>query len=344
MIKDIDIIEFLKLYKNIPVLDVRSPVEFMPGHIPGSINIPLFTNEQRAQIGTIYKQQGTDAAVKLGESFANPQIPTYYKLVERAARGSKKVLITCFRGGLRSKRFAELLAENGYEVYRLQGGYKSYRKNVYKSFSEQYSFIVLGGMTGSGKTDILTELEKRGEQIIDLEKLANHRGSVFGAIGQGKQPTTEQFENELFEKIALLDKKRMIWIEDESQRIGTVYLPEFFFKQIRTAPIVVLELDIKLRALRLSRDYISDGIFPLIEGIKKIIKKLGNERAGMAEKAIKSGDYYKAATLILNYYDRSYFNCFDKKMNSNIMYFTLQKDDPAESAALLQKKFIFDKM
>ena len=336
MIKEIDIIEFLQLYKTIPVVDVRSPIEFIKGHIPGSTNIPLFTDEERDHIGTVYKQSNSETAVKLGESYAVPKISSYLESACNAAPDSPLIVI-CFRGGMRSRRFARLLDENGYDVYRLIDGYKGYRNYIQHALGEISSLIVLGGMTGTGKTEILKELEKNGEQIIDLEQIANHKGSAFGAIGQDQQPTSEQFENNLFEITSGIDTEKRIWIEDESRNIGKVFLPELFFRQLRTAPLIILELDKKFRAERLSRDYGDGGDILLKEGIQKIGRRLGGEKSKTAIEAIDSGDYYRAAYIILDYYDKTYSHNSDKKKNITIEHLILENDNPAGTAALLGK-------
>jgi len=254
MIKEIEIEQFLVLKKSYPVLDVRSPVEYFKGHVPESINIPLFSNEERAHIGTVYKEKGSIDAVLLGESYADPKISEYLDSVSSVFDQSP-IIVICFRGGMRSRRFAELLDNNGFDVYRLIGGYKSYKHFIQNFFSNLSSLIVIGGMTGTGKTEILHELKNKGEQIIDLEYLANHRGSAFGSIKELMQPSTEQFENNLFKVLSEIDIKKRIWVEDESRNIGRVFLPEKFYEQLREAPLIILELDKKFRAMRLSRDY-----------------------------------------------------------------------------------------
>ncbi len=340
MVEDIDIKRFFELIKKLPVVDVRSPGEFSKGHIPGSVNIPLFSDSERAHIGTVYKQNSSEEAVKLGESYANPKIGSYLKSVDALASGSS-VIVTCLRGGMRSGRFSRLLDDNGYDVYRLEKGYKNYRNYIHQSFSSPFPLIVLGGMTGTGKTEILQELRKIGEQIIDLEQIANHRGSAFGGIGQDDQPTTEQFENNIFQILSKMDPKRRIWVEDESRNIGKAYLPEPFFEQIRKAPLIILELGKKYRAMRSSRDYGSGSDLLLIEGINKINRRLGGEKTKKAIEAVNSGNYYEAAFIVLDYYDKSYSHNSDKKMNISMEKMVLEEDDPAVTANLLLERKIF---
>lgn len=327
MIEHITINEFLDLKKIYPVVDVRSPVEYSKGHIPGSVNIPLFTDEERAKIGTSYKQVSQEKAIKLGESFAIPKIPHYLQEVGKIA-STKDVIVYCFRGGMRSQRFSELLEEHGFKVYRIDKGYKEYRTLVQSSFKRTYSLIVIGGKTGSGKTEILKKLYEKDEQVIDLEGLSNHRGSAFGSIGMEEQPRTEYFENILFELSEKLDLKKRIWVEDESANIGRVYIPTDFFSQMKHAPLVVLDMDKHFRVDRLCRDYASNGLEPLKEGIMKIKKRLGGENVQKAVSAIDVGDFATAASIILDYYDKCYSYGLTKKINSRIDYITLEKSDP----------------
>ena len=341
MIENIDIENFITLNKSLPLVDVRSPVEFQNGHIPGSLNIPLFSDEERSLIGTTYKRDGQEKAIILGESFAEPKINQYLQQAENVSKNSE-LIVLCFRGGLRSQRFSKLLSDNGFHIYRLEKGYKSYRNLVQQSFTGKYPLQVLGGKTGCGKTDILIELNKQKEQVIDLEGLSNHRGSAFGSIGQFNQPTTEQFENELFENITRLDINKRIWVEDESLNIGRVYIPKDFYAQMKIAPLIVLEMERILRIDRLCNDYSTDGSGPLIDGIKKIHKRLGGERADEAIKDVESGDFHSAASIILEYYDKCYTYGLSKKVNRQIEYIKMDKDDPSLMAKqLIQSDIIY---
>jgi len=208
-----------------PSVDVRAPAEFRRGHIPGAHSIPLFGDETRALIGTLYKQSGKDAAVRRGVELI---APTMNLLIEQyhAVAPTKEIRLYCARGGMRSSSIAQMLTLLGFRVHLLQGGYKAYRNFVGELFTTQYQFKVLSGKTGSGKTDILHALAKLGEQSVDLEALACHKGSVFGALGTAKQPPQQLFENHLAESLLLCDAARRIWIEDESARIGLCTIPQ----------------------------------------------------------------------------------------------------------------------
>ena len=198
--------EFLDKAQTLPIIDVRSPGEYQHAHIPGAISIPLFDNDERAQVGTKYKNAGKDSAVLLGLSLVGPKLADFVKQSKKLNPQGKEVLVHCWRGGMRSSSFAWLLDTAGLTASTLVGGYKAYRNTVLSAFSEPHNLIILGGKTGSGKTDILKELARQGEQIIDLEGLANHKGSTYGAIGQAPQPATEQFENLVHQQWRQLDR------------------------------------------------------------------------------------------------------------------------------------------
>ncbi len=227
----VNIKEFLELSEKHPVLDVRSPGEFEYGHIPGAHSLPLFSNEERASVGTAYKQVSREAAVNKGLSFFVPKMKS---LVDDAKTISNEniSLVYCWRGGMRSSSVAWLLELYGFKVYLLRGGYKAFRRMTLESFNEERKILNLGGRTGSGKTLILKELSNLGEQVVDLEQLANHKGSTFGALGEKPQPTQETFENELFFRLYKTDKNKAIWLEDESNMIGSRAIPKLFFEKV----------------------------------------------------------------------------------------------------------------
>ncbi|MDA3853274.1 MAG: tRNA 2-selenouridine(34) synthase MnmH, partial [Bacteroidales bacterium] len=233
MVSDITIDKALAL--NWPIVDVRSPGEFKKGHITSASNIALFSNDERAHIGTVYKQESQEAAIALGYKYANPKLQDYISQSSKLAPEGK-IIIHCWRGGMRSRSFAQHLADNGFtDVRVITKGYKAFRNHVLNSLSSPTKLKVLGGYTGSGKTYILEELKKLGQQVIDLEGLANHKGSAFGGIGLPYQPSTEQFENMLFTEWSQLNPSETIWVEDESQSIGKIQIPIGFFEQMRKA-------------------------------------------------------------------------------------------------------------
>ena len=186
-------IDFWALSREQVVLDVRSPSEFAQGHVPGAINLPLFDDAQRADIGTIYKNSGKDAAVLRGLRHAGLKMADLVVQAKAIAEGRNSVLVHCWRGGMRSQSVGWLLRTAGMDPLVLDGGYKAFRQFARATFEVPWNLRVISGLTGAGKTRVLLLLKDVGEQVVDLEGLANHRGSAFGGIGQPNQPSTEQF-------------------------------------------------------------------------------------------------------------------------------------------------------
>ncbi len=334
MIEQISVTRFADMESQLKVIDVRSPLEFEHAHVPGAVNIPLFTNDERARIGWTYKHKGQDEAIVLGESFANPRIPEYLERAEACVRDGR-VIVLCARGGLRSLKFSQLLESRGMSVYRLDGGYKSYRHMVLDSFTQELPLVILGGRTGCGKTDILKELAKAGEQVIDLEGIAEHRGSAFGGIGMDEQPSSEQFENILFETVRSLDHSRKIWVEDESLNIGMVFMPAEFYEVMKTAPLVMVETSLQNRVERLCREYGAAGVEPLRAALDRIRKRLGGESHQKAVGFLEAGDMAGAAAIALGYYDKCYDYSMNEKNRTLLAGIDAKKDDPAKSASMI---------
>ena len=337
MVELIEIERFLELSETLTAIDVRSPIEYEQDHIPGSINIPLFSNEERAEIGTAYTQEGPDTAIEIGEKFAGPKIPHYLEQVKPFAREGR-LLVLCARGGMRSGRFSEFLAQHGYSPYRLKDGYKGYRRFVQASFQSRLSLLVLGGRTGCGKTDILGELARMGEQVLDLEGLAKHRGSAFGSVGLGAQPSTRYFENCLFHKIRSLNTDKAIWVEDESINIGKVVLPADFYDQLQSTELIQVDMDRQQRIERLCADYGNAGKAPLIEALGKIRKRVGLENYQKALNAIEGNNLSEAVSLVLDYYDKCY-DYYQESRNRKILCRIMIEDrDMAETARKIREQ------
>lgn len=323
---EITIENFLIQSHHTPVVDVRSPSEFLKGHIPGAINIPLFTDEERAEIGTLYVLKGKDTAVLRGLELVGPKMKT---LAEQAVKlsSTRELLVHCWRGGMRSKSMAWLFEQMGLRTFTLKGGYKSYRQLVVTSIQCQPNFMVIGGMTGSGKTEILKTLKKLNFQILDLEGLANHKGSAFGALGQPLQPTQEQFENNLYKTLAGFDKENPIWVEDESLSIGKNQLPLTLFQKLQKSPLFLIEMDKMSRIQRLVKEY---GIFSmdqLGQSIKKIEKRLGYDQAKIAQDALLKGNLELVAEITLHYYDKAYQFQIKNRQPDSIHHISASNED-----------------
>jgi len=264
-IEKLHIEEFLQCSRHSIIIDVRSPGEYNHGHIPGAVNIPLFTDEERKVVGTTYKQVSRKEAIKIGLDYFGPKMKNIVEEVEELLKRSQEknsnsVFVHCWRGGMRSGAVAWLLNLYGFKVCTLAGGYKTYRSHVLQTFEQPFNLKILGGFTGSGKTETLKQLEKRGESIIDLESIASHKGSAFGNINMPEQPSQEMFENLLCnELIAAKEKAERsnlsspfrgtggIWLEDESQRIGLVNIPGTFWLTMRSSPVFFLDVPFEKR-------------------------------------------------------------------------------------------------
>ncbi len=335
MIIDISIDEYLAQYEHLPMVDVRSPGEFERGHIPGAKNIALFSDDERAHIGTVYKQVSKDDAIKLGYQYVTPKL-TYFIDASKALATNGEIVVHCWRGGMRSRAFADHLNQNGFEkVYVIKRGYKAFRRLCINTFEKTYQLKVLGGNTGSGKTDILKALAQKGEQVIDLENLANHRGSAFGGIDLGIQPTSEQFENNLFTTIQKLNNTKPIWVEDESINIGSVFIPQPFFSQMRQARVYFINIPIDQRAEYLEKTYGQLSKEGLMTGIQKITKRLGYNNAKDAEVALELNQLRTVAKICLVYYDKGYFKGLSRRDPNSITMIESNVIDADKNADLL---------
>jgi tRNA 2-selenouridine synthase len=303
---------FISLSARHPVIDVRAPQEFLQGHMPGAVNIPLFDDQERSVVGTAYKQVNKEAAMYAGLEFAGKKLVILAKQGERIAGKNRTLLVHCWRGGMRSRSMVWLFETMGITCYLLEGGYKSYRNYVGEVLARPLNLLVIGGRTGSGKTAILHHMKKTGEQVIDLEGLAHHKGSAFGALGESDQPTTEQFENELFLEILPLSTERITWIEDESRNVGKCVIPKEFFFRMRESRIIFLDISRELRARHLVGDYAQYEPELLKACVVKIEKRLGGDRTQQALGSIEREDYYQTAMITLHYYDKAYMHSLEK--------------------------------
>jgi tRNA 2-selenouridine synthase len=296
---------FWTLREQLPLVDARSEGEFAQSHIPGAINIPILDNAERIQVGTLYKQAGPEKATLKGFELVGPR----FHLIQREALRNfpnKKVMLYCWRGGMRSQILSWLLTQVGFEVYRLAGGYKTYRTFTFNEVRKPYPLLVLGGKTGAAKTVLLQKLKERGEQVVDLEGLANHKGSSFGAIGLPGQPTVEQFENLLAEQLRKIQPDRAIWVENESRRIGRIILPDPFFLQMTQSPRIEIEKTDTERIAHIAREYAGLDQVELSAAVLRLQKRLGGDRTKQAVEAIQANQPEIWIPILLQYYDKTY--------------------------------------
>lgn len=295
------------------VFDVRSPLEHAQGHIPGAFNLPLFSDSERAVVGTLYKHEGRERAIEEGLKIAGPKLKDLSHLAKTKA-GSQKAKIHCFRGGMRSQSVAWLLQFIGMETETLPGGYKAYRQVVLHALHAKIDWQVLGGLTGSGKTKMLHCLKAEGKQILDLEALANHKGSSFGSLNQSLQPTQEQFENLIAAELFMMNLNEPIWIEDESRMIGRCKIPDPIYNGFKEATLFLLEKSKHDRIQKLIEEYGSFEKKQLIEAIVRLEKRLGKEKTKEAASAIESGDLQKTVEILLDYYDAAYLKSLSNRL------------------------------
>lgn len=339
-VEKLNIEAFLELAKKNPVIDVRSPGEYLHARLPGAYSLPLFSDEERKLVGTAYKQESREAAIKIGLDFFGPRMK---KMVDDAegiisngqpATGKtispRKILpiancllLYCWRGGMRSGAVSWLLDLYGFKVYTLIGGYKRFRNYVLDTFKQPFQFNILGGYTGSGKTDLLSALQKKGQSTIDLEAIASHRGSAFGNIGLAQQPSQEMFENILAQELrsksmvngqwskenfnsSFTINHSPIWLEDESQRIGDINIPHELWKTMRQSPVYFLEIPFEERLKRIVKEYGPLDQAKMIHAIQRIENRLGSLQAKKAVTFMEEGNTTESFRILLKYYDKFY--------------------------------------
>ncbi len=350
-IQKITIEQFLELAKQHPVFDVRSPGEYNHAHISNAHNLPLFNDEERKIVGTAYKQQSREVAIKIGldffgvkmkamveeaerivadfyKSFTKSNTPVFPFPQDALQGGGGGVLVHCWRGGMRSAGVAWLLDLYGFKVYTLAGGYKAYRKWILAQFEKEYRFNIVGGYTGSGKTLVLHQLKKQHKLIIDLEALANHKGSAFG--GMGPQPTQEMFENMLAETLFACrcsfieendaastndQRSTVIYIEDESQRIGNLQIPMPLWNSIRKSPVYFLDIPFEERLNYITEEYGKLDKEKLVNAVIRIQKRLGGLETKSTINHFLENNYKESFRILLTYYDKWYIKALHNREN-----------------------------
>lgn len=352
-VQKVHIEQFLELAKQHPVIDVRSPGEYSHAHIPAANSLPLFSDEERKIVGTAYKQQSRESAIKIGLDFFGPKMRGMVEQAESIVRthgslagnsgltanDSRLVLVYCWRGGMRSAGVAWLLDLYGFKVYTLAGGYKNFRRYVLDTFRLPFQFNLLGGYTGSGKTELLKSLKEKGETVIDLEDIARHKGSAFGNIGMPGQPTQEMFENFLAQALHEVRSLRSevgathsdfrppssdIWLEDESQRIGLVNIPPDIWKTMRQSPVYFLDIPFEERLKHITEEYGGLDKQRMIDAIGRIKEKLGGLAAKTAIQLLEEGNTLESFRILLKYYDKFYLKALHNRENINSLLHSIE--------------------
>jgi len=321
------------------IVDVRSPCEHKAEYIPTSVNIALLEDDERALIGTIYAVEGEMVARRRALKIISPKIPDIVDRILELKKSGQHIVIHCWRGGLRSETVASFITVVGIDCWRLTGGFKSWRKTVIEDFArDQYPFtpVVLHGRTGVGKSDLLCALEKSGAQVLNLEQLANHRGSVFGALGLDAQPTQKNFESELWLKLRTFGEGP-VFLEAESRKIGKISLPEFLVKRISSGRKVLVDGSVPCRVKRIVDEYagmFSDDVkAEAVSAIQNLRVRLGSKRtAEICELGLKGNLSQAIEALLTEYYDPMY----DGHLNRNAPYeVTVSGDDISRASQQL---------
>jgi tRNA 2-selenouridine synthase len=331
--------------KEVLIIDVRSPCEHESENIPGSLNVPLLSNDERAIIGTLYKQEGELKARREAMRIISPKIPSIVDTIFAMRSHGQAIVIHCWRGGLRSEAVASFLSVVGLDCFRLTGGYKAWRKMVLQdldSMQIEFKPILLQGLTGSGKTEILQELKKLGAPVLDLEELANHRGSVFGGLGLGEQPSQKNFEAFLWQKLHELNGNSYVFMEAESKKIGKLSLPACLLNAMSKGIYVLVESSLDSRCQRIIKEYAPSqetiqtqetiqSVIPMLDALKS---HLGGKLLIDIKTMLEQGQIHEGVKLLLiEYYDKLYSRHIE---NCAPFALTVNGDCPEEAAKILK--------
>ncbi|WP_071459827.1 tRNA 2-selenouridine(34) synthase MnmH [Bacillus massilinigeriensis] len=308
--RDITVEELVTGAEYIPV-DVRSPIEHVEASIPGSVNIPLFTNEERREIGILYKNSGEMAARWRAMEIVSPKLPELLGSLRDIENSGAVPVVHCWRGGMRSKAVATFLDYAGCQSFRLEGGYRAYREYILQAIPRLIPdrSVILHGMTGTGKTDILHELQKEGLPVLDLEGMANHRGSLFGMIGTGEGYNQKTFDALLFKRLLEIKGSQYFIMEAESKRIGRAVQPDAILERKNSAMHIYIHSSVERRVERIMAEYVvpykKQPWFKeeVLDKIRRIEKRLKNHQViTELELAAVEEDYPTVIRILLEYY------------------------------------------
>lgn len=315
------------------IIDVRSPGEYAEDHVPGAINCPVLDNEERARVGTLYKQVSPFEAKKIGAALVAKNIARHIETRFLDKPKEWRPLVYCWRGGKRSGAFVHILREIGWDAHRLDGGYKAWRRRIVAELAElpgRSSFRVVSGATGSAKSRILEALGARGAQVLHLEELAAHKGSVLGSLPREAQPSQKAFETRLHTALSGFDPQRPVFVEAESRRIGMVQVPDALIAAIRAAPCLRVEATTTARVDFLLRDYAYFLAEPdwLLEKLDHLRGLQSNETLARWRRLIEAGNFRAlVAELLEMHYDPLYQRSQSKNYADYMKAPTFATDD-----------------
>lgn len=296
---------------NYKFIDVRSPSEFALSTIPNAINIPIFTDEERALIGTLYKQEGKNIAVKKGLEIIGPKLLQLYIEFEKAAINQTKLVVFCARGGMRSSTIVQVFSEFSLPIMKLEGGYKAYRNHIVTKLPillNQFNYISLSGKTGTGKTNVLHELKTLGYDVLDLEECANHYGSLLGGVMHSAQPSQKMFESLVYDSLKNCTSST-VFIESESRRIGKIMMNEALYQKVLTATKVEITATIERRIEIIRKQYVNNNDQELINTLELLKKYVAESTINYYQNLIRENNHDEVIEYLINdYYDRVYKN------------------------------------
>ena len=320
--------EFLEL-NNCILIDVRTPKEFKTEPIPGAVNIPVLLDEERAAVGTAYVQQSKELAKELGIKYISQRLPEIFKQVQELAGKYKKLVFFCARGGMRSGSMSSLFSSLGCKCLKLEGGYKSYRDFIIKNIpdlNDGIKYVVLHGRTGIGKTKILNRLEELGYPVMDLEKMADHKGSFFGSLCEKRKQSQKRFESEVFQFL-LKNKSSYVIAESESKRIGDVYVPDSVYNSLVSGYHLMADTTLEHRVEVLMEDYSDASSDELRDCLQKVGRYIPKKKLAEYMEMLDAGKIAELAGIIaVEYYDPLYQKSIDKyEFNQHIFYSTTEE-------------------
>ncbi|MDF2556508.1 MAG: tRNA 2-selenouridine synthase [Bacillales bacterium] len=334
-------VEFLP---NLQFIDLRSPCEFSESCIPGAINVPIFSNEERIEVGTLYKQQGENVARWKAMELVSPKIPNILSSIKKISESGLIPVVYCWRGGMRSKSISFFANLAGLNIYRLVDGYRGYRKYILEKSSILFprNSFILHGKTGVGKTEILQHLKSQEIPIVDLEKAANHKGSIFGSFGMGEGNSQKMFDSILYQQLTSIYPSDFCILEAESSRIGRVSTPVYVQNSIKNGVHILIKRSINNRVERIYNEYVKDlstneGYSEKLDAIlNQLYKRISNKQIiENVKSSFKSKDYHSIIQMLMeHYYDPRYEH---KEMTYDGEFYIIESDDNEEILAEINR-------
>ncbi|WP_073338166.1 tRNA 2-selenouridine(34) synthase MnmH [Clostridium grantii] len=334
-------IEYKDIKSNYLIVDVRSPLEYKESTINGAINIPIFDDDERCEIGTVYVNESKEKAKKIGVKYASNKLPFIYEEMLKYKNQYEKIVLFCARGGMRSTIISGFLNSMGLNVIKLEGGYKSYRNYVINeliTLNENKNYIVLHGNTGVGKTEILKNLKNKGYSILDLEGAANHRGSMLGHVGLGNTNNQKQFESNIFHQLQE-SKDDYIFIEAESSRIGSANVPKYILNKMKEGFHIYVDAPLEFRVNLIVDEYMKaeNAKNEIIECLTKFSKYISKEDIELYRELLMKDEFAKVTKeLMVKYYDPLYM----KSAKRYLFELKIFSQNIEEAVSMIEKEYL----